>query len=382
MGHQDKKPMFVTPFEDASILRKFTIFFLIASIVPMALLYYIYVQNGSGQHIGISSVNFTFAMVLMVLGVLVGYTSMRTLLKRVVNISKEKTAALGNLLSPETIKELNQGENEIVILSRSFSAVTQQLEDKLKKLKGMYELQKEFTATVSHELRTPLASIKMALDLIAEGTVGEVNNEQKDILLRAKQETDRLKKLIDDILYLSKMEADKLQMNFKMNDIHRVIDPIVESQKYVAQSRGLYLKTEFDPKVSQAYFDSDRVIQVMNNLLSNAIKFTKDGGITVKTRNNFSENCILVSIIDTGKGIAQADINKLFQKFQQIKSDQKTEEEGTGLGLAICQEIIVRHNGKIWVESKAGEGTVFNFTLPVQEMKQTQISSFDAYSHE
>ena len=374
--------MFVTPFEDASILRKFTIFFLIASIVPMALLYYIYVQNGSGQHIGISSVNFTFAMVLMVLGVLVGYTSMRTLLKRVVNISKEKTAALGNLLSPETIKELNQGENEIVILSRSFSAVTQQLEDKLKKLKGMYELQKEFTATVSHELRTPLASIKMALDLIAEGTVGEVNNEQKDILLRAKQETDRLKKLIDDILYLSKMEADKLQMNFKMNDIHRVIDPIVESQKYVAQSRGLYLKTEFDPKVSQAYFDSDRVIQVMNNLLSNAIKFTKDGGITVKTRNNFSENCILVSIIDTGKGIAQADINKLFQKFQQIKSDQKTEEEGTGLGLAICQEIIVRHNGKIWVESKAGEGTVFNFTLPVQEMKQTQISSFDAYSHE
>ena len=246
----------------------------------------------------------------------------------------------------------------------------------------MYELQKEFTATVSHELRTPLASIKMALDLIAEGTVGEVNNEQKDILLRAKQETDRLKKLIDDILYLSKMEADKLQMNFKMNDIHRVIDPIVESQKYVAQSRGLYLKTEFDPKVSQAYFDSDRVIQVMNNLLSNAIKFTKDGGITVKTRNNFSENCILVSIIDTGKGIAQADINKLFQKFQQIKSDQKTEEEGTGLGLAICQEIIVRHNGKIWVESKAGEGTVFNFTLPVQEMKQTQISSFDAYSHE
>jgi len=380
MPPKDKKLLFVTSFEDASILRKFTILFLVASIIPMVLLYYIYVQNNHQGQIGITSINFTIVMDLMVLGVLVGYMSMRSLLKKVVNISKDNSKALVNLLSPQTLKELNQGGNEIITLSRSFSAVTQELEEKLKKLKGMYELQKEFTATVSHELRTPLASIKMAVDLIAEETVGTINSEQKDILVRAQHETQRLKRLIDDILYLSKMEADKLQMNFSMNDICRTITPIIEAQKEVAKARGLYLKTEFDPEISQAFFDSDRVIQVLNNLLNNAIKFTKQGGIKVKIQNKPSENCILVSIIDTGKGIAKEDLPKLFGKFQQIKSPQENTDEGSGLGLAISKEIIIRHNGKIWVESKIGEGTVFNFTLPIQEMKPVPISSFNSYN--
>jgi hypothetical protein len=134
MGLKDKKLLFVASFEDASILRKFTILFLLASIVPMALLYYIYVQNNQHGNVGIASPNFTMAMILMVLGVLVGYLSMHSLLKKIVNISMGNSKALENLLSPETIKELNQGENEIVILSRSFSAVTKQLEENVRSL--------------------------------------------------------------------------------------------------------------------------------------------------------------------------------------------------------------------------------------------------------
>ncbi|MBF0504994.1 MAG: hypothetical protein HQL14_07825 [Candidatus Omnitrophica bacterium] len=380
MNKKDKKLLFVASFDDASILRKFTILFLVASILPMVLLYYIYAQNSRHGHIGINPANFTIAMVLMVLGVFVGFISMHSLLKKVVNISKENSKALGNILSPDTVKELNQGENEIVILSRSFSAVTQQLEEKNKKLRSMYELQKDFTSMVSHELRTPLASIKMAVELVAEEAVGEINIEQKEILGRAQQEADRLKRLIDDILYLSKIEADKLQMNFMIDDLHRVMTPIVESQKYVAQSRGLYLKTEFDPGVPQLSFDRDRIIQVLNNLLSNAIKFTKEGGITVKTLNKISENCVVVSVVDTGRGISQEDLPKLFGKFQQIDSAQENVDGGTGLGLAISREIITRHSGKIWVESKLGVGTAFNFTLPIKEIKSAKISSFSPYS--
>lgn len=245
----------------------------------------------------------------------------------------------------------------------------EELEIANKRLKEMYEIQKEFTSTVSHELRTPLASIKMAIDLVSQETVGPINDEQKDVLGRAKQETDRLKRLIDDILDLTKIEAGKLRMNFMLNDIHQVITQVTEAQKDVAKNRGLYVKTEFDGNVPQIPFDRDRLVQVLNNLLSNAIKFTKQGGITVKTQDKSSENHILVSVIDTGKGISESDLPKLFQKFQQIESAQDNEEGGTGLGLAICKEILARHGGKIWVESKLGEGTSFNFVLPIQERR-------------
>lgn len=245
----------------------------------------------------------------------------------------------------------------------------EELELANKKLKAMYEIQKEFTSTVSHELRTPLASIKTAIDLVVKKMVGEINKEQEEVLGRAKNNVDRLKRLIDDILDLTKIESGKLQMNFMMNDIHRVIQEVVEAQKDVAQSRGLYLKTELSAKVPKIPFDSDRIIQVLNNLLGNALKFTKQGGITVKTQDKSQENHIVVSVIDTGKGISEKDISRLFQKFQQLESAEENEEGGTGLGLAICKEIVTRHGGKIWVESKPGEGTAFNFILPIQERR-------------
>ena len=245
----------------------------------------------------------------------------------------------------------------------------EELEVTNKKLKAMYEIQKEFTSTVSHELRTPLASIKMGIDLVIKKMLGEINKEQEDALSHVKLNVDRLKRLIDDILDLTKMESGKLQMNLIMNDIHHIIQEVAESQKDVAQSRGLYLKMELDDKIPKIVFDSDRIVQVLNNLVSNAIKFTKQGGIAIKTQDKSQENHIIVSIKDTGKGIAEADIQKLFQKFQQIESAHDNEEGGTGLGLAICKEIISRHGGKIWAESKPGEGTTFNFILPLQERR-------------
>jgi len=121
-------------FEDASILRKFTILFLITSIVPMVLLYYFYLETTTHGHLSISTLNFTYAMVLMILGVFIGFITIRALLVKVIDISKQHSKALENLLSPETVKELTRGENEIAILSRSFSAVTQRLEENVRSL--------------------------------------------------------------------------------------------------------------------------------------------------------------------------------------------------------------------------------------------------------
>lgn len=256
--------------------------------------------------------------------------------------------------------------HDLIVEARS---KTEEIELANKKLKTMYEMQKEFTSTVSHELRTPLASIKTAIDLVVKKTLGEINADQEEVLGRAKKNVDRLKRLIDDILDLTKMEAGKLSMNFAMGDVNRLIQEVADSQKDVAQSRGLVIKTEFDQQIPQVPIDQDRIVQVLNNLVGNALKFTKEGGITVKTQNKSQENHIVVSVIDTGKGIAEEDLAKLFQKFQQIESSVENEEGGTGLGLAISKEIIFSHGGKIWAESKLGEGTAFNFVLPVQERR-------------
>ena len=210
---------------------------------------------------------------------------------------------------------------------------------------------------------------RQAIDLVVKKMVGDINSEQEEVLGRAKSNVDRLKRLIDDILDLTKMESGKLHMNFMMNDLHQLIQSVAESQKDVAQSRGLSIKLELDNDVPKIPFDSDRLIQVLNNLLNNGIKFTKEGGITIRTHNKSQENNVVVSIQDTGKGIAEEDLPKLFQKFQQIESGHENEEGGTGLGLAICKEIIARHGGKIWAESKPGEGTTFNFILPIQERR-------------
>jgi len=238
------------------------------------------------------------------------------------------------------------------------------------RLKAMYEVQREFTSTVSHELRTPLASIKTAIDLVVKKTLGKINPEQEEVLLRAKKNVDRLKRLIDDILDLTKMESGKLKMSFMKNDLHQSIKEVVEAQKDFAKTRGLYIKTSLDFFVPNISFDSDRIMQVLNNLVNNALKFTKQGGITIKTTNKYNDDYILVSVIDTGKGIAEENLSKLFQKFHQVESAEDNEEGGTGLGLAISKEIITIHGGKIWVESKLDKGTTFHFTLPIKERQE------------
>ena len=244
-----------------------------------------------------------------------------------------------------------------------------ELEITNKKLIDMYKLQREFTSIVSHELRTPLAAIKTAVDLVSKRLVGEINKEQGEILGRAQKSVEQLQRLVSDILDLGKFESGKMQMDFKVQDLNGVIEEVVYAQQDVALSRGLYLKAELAASIPNIPFHRGRIIQGLNNLVSNGMKFTKQGGLTVTTRDNSAHNHIIVSVADTGKGIAEDDFQKLFQKFQQIESPEKNEQGGTGLGLAICKEIVLRHGGKITVESTLGKGTTFSFVLPIQERR-------------
>ena len=244
-----------------------------------------------------------------------------------------------------------------------------ELEIANKKLIDMYKIQRDFTSTVSHELRTPLASIKTAVDLVYKRMAGEINPQQEEVLGRAQKSVEHLQRLVSDILDLTKIESGKMQMDFKIQDINETIEEVVYALQDVAKSRGLYLKSELDPKLSHVPFDKDRIIQVLNNLVSNAIKFTQHGGVTIKSEDRSANNHIVIRVSDTGKGIAEEDFPKLFQKFQQLESAEKNEKGGTGLGLAICKEIVLRHGGKVAVESSLGKGTTFSFVLPIQERR-------------
>jgi len=244
----------------------------------------------------------------------------------------------------------------------------EELEVLNRKLKNMYEMQKEFTSTASHELRTPLASIKSTVDLVLSETAGKLNEDQIKFLTKAKNNVDRLNRLINDILDLTKMESGKIELNMVFNDLRPVVNEVIGNQELVAKEKGLKLTAEFSEDLPRLPFDGDKIHQVLHNLIGNAIKFTESGGIRVSCDSHASENYVEISVKDTGPGIKEEDIGKLFQKFQQI-GDSRTHVGGTGLGLAICEEIVKRHGGKIGVESEYGQGSCFYFILPIQERR-------------
>ncbi|MDE2010148.1 MAG: HD domain-containing protein [Candidatus Omnitrophica bacterium] len=182
MKKRNKKILFLASFEDASILRKFTILFLITSIIPMSLLYYFYYQNTHFGHISIPTSNYTYAMILMGLGVFMGFITIRALLVKIIDISKQNSKVLENLLSPETIQELNKQENEIVILSRSFSAVTQRLEENVRSLEVAKRTLHAIMFKVGQGISN-MENIDTFLDLILETLTTALNGKTGTLLL-------------------------------------------------------------------------------------------------------------------------------------------------------------------------------------------------------
>ncbi|HNX90511.1 MAG TPA: hybrid sensor histidine kinase/response regulator [Candidatus Omnitrophota bacterium] len=231
------------------------------------------------------------------------------------------------------------------------------------KLSQMYEAQKEFSSVISHELRTPLAAIKASIDVVVRGTAGALNAEQLNFLNKAKVNMDRLGRIVNEVLDYSKIEAGEYKLNVRTDNINRVICDVAEGFSAAAKEKGLEIYQRLSDDVKDFNFDVDRVVQVLNNLVSNAVKFTDKGGITVSSGMAPSE-MVTVSVRDSGIGIAQEDIPKLFKRFQQLGAPGERKYGGTGLGLAISKEIIKMHGGDIFVESKTGEGSVFTFTLP------------------
>ena len=248
-----------------------------------------------------------------------------------------------------------------------------------RKIKEAMDLKSQFISTVSHELRTPLTIIKEDIALIMDGAAGRIKSKQREILEIAQRNIDRLARLINDVLDFQKLQSGRVKFNMQNNHINSIIENVYNTMAGTVKKKGIELRLAVDNNLPKVIFDSDKMIQVLTNLVSNAMKFTDKGSITIASRR--IENSIRVSVIDTGCGMKQEDLPKLFQQFQQLGSGNR-KTGGTGLGLAISKDIVEKHGGRIWVESEFGKGTTMHFLLPIrtsacepepaQQLQQTQ----------
>ncbi len=226
-------------------------------------------------------------------------------------------------------------------------------------------MKNEFISTVSHELKTPLTSIKGALQFVLNKGKWLTATE-RELLSVCLRNTDRLIRLISDILDISKIEAGRVEMTFEPLSVNELVTYSIEEIKGFALSRNVSIINRVDPDLPPVYGDHDRLMQVLTNLLSNAVKFSPEGKI-ITAAAELQGNYVAVSVVDNGRSIQLSDRDKLFKKFQRLESSGTPENGGTGLGLAICREIIERHHGRIYYEPGLAGGNIFTFTVPVFE---------------
>ncbi|HEX2202131.1 MAG TPA: ATP-binding protein, partial [Longimicrobium sp.] len=219
----------------------------------------------------------------------------------------------------------------------------------------------EFVSVVSHELRTPLTSIRGSLGLLAAGKAGEIPERGRRMLEIAVQNTDRLIRLINDILDLERIRSGGIGLERRRVDARELAWHAAEVMQAMAERAGVSLAVWAEEVAVDA--DADRILQVLTNLISNAVKFSPAGAAVEVTVERVGE-VALFEVADRGRGIPPDRVEAIFEPFQQVDSSDARQKGGTGLGLAICRSLVEQHGGRIWAESEPGMGSTFSFTLP------------------
>jgi PAS domain S-box-containing protein len=281
-------------------------------------------------------------------------------------LQKKGTTVVCSLLI-SLVKESNQQPLYCVVQIQDIS-------DRLK----IERLKNEFISIISHELRTPLTSIRGALGLLGSGVYDNRPEKAKHILKIAINSSERLVRLVNDILKLEQLKSDKLQPIIEECQVADLMQQAVDSVQALAEQSNITIS--LTTLAITMWLTPDAIVQAFINLLSNAIKFSSPGD-TVWLKAEAGEqggdnlaNCstpyILFSVKDQGRGIPTDKLEIIFEEFQQVDISDSRKKGGTGLGLAICKKIVQQHGGKIWVESILGEGSTFYFTLPIKTKKE------------
>jgi len=302
------------------MMSQFNIAFSLMSIIPLLTCFYLITVRFFSISIleGINGVYFLLALVIALLGLLAGHQLIQDIIRRLVSANA--------------------------------------------KLAKLNEQQASFVSNVAHEFRSPLAIFKVALDNLADGLHGPVTVDQMEPLSMCQKEVNRLKRLVGDLLDLSRIEAGKLPMQLQEVVLQETLNQVGQLFTTLVKERGLALTMDLPEEPCRTIGDRDRLQQVFTNLIGNAAKFTEKGGIHLRLLKD--SDMYQVEVEDTGPGIPAEDLERVFDKFERVGSMQGA--EGSGLGLPIARDIVELHQGRIWAESRVGQGSRFVVRLPAK----------------
>ncbi|MCD4806419.1 MAG: GAF domain-containing protein [Methanococcoides sp.] len=252
--------------------------------------------------------------------------------------------------------------DELKQYSQELTKINKELSEANEELKSLDKMKDEFISNVSHELKTPLVSIIGYSELIYEGTLGNVRDQQKNALETILRNSKRLRRLVDSLLHMSLTQAEAIEYVFEPVQIAEIIDDAITDMIPLINEKNLTIKKDVPDNLSDIRGDEHKLTDLFTHLIDNAVKFTPSGEITLETYEE--EDSLHIKVSDTGIGIAKDLIPHLFQKFYQVDSSIRRKYGGTGLGLYICKNIVEAHNGEIWGESEENVGTTVHARLP------------------
>ena len=284
-------------------------------------------------------------------------------------------------LTLEEVRQILDEASQVVMYSHrleqksgELEAATAELRAANERLKELDRLKDEFVSTVTHELRTPLTSIRAFCEILREDPNVDLVQRRKFLDIITK-ESERLTRLINQVLDLSKIESGKADWQHARVDMKEVISDTVTAMEQQFQERNIKIEVRAPERVAMVSGDVDRIIQVMLNLLSNAVKFCDAGKGRMEIVLSEHNGWLRVDVRDNGRGISVQDQAIIFDKFRQAGDTLTDKPQGTGLGLHICRHIVEHHGGRLWVESRPGEGACFSFTLPVERGGVTTLEA-------
>lgn len=288
-------------------------------------------------------------------------------LKLLETLSHQIAVAVNNAQLYEQAQYFNQ------ILRARVIQATKELAQAYKELKKLDDSKTEFLSLASHQLRTPLSAVKGYISMVLEGDFGKLLPQTKEAIDRVYESNERLIRLVNDLLNVTRIEAGKLTYKPVKTDFEKLITGVIEELKMTAESKKLKLESVVKTKLPEIVIDPDKIREVVMNLVDNAIKYTEKGSVTVEAMKKGKE--VMVRVKDTGIGISAEKLTSLFQWFSRGKGALRLDAGGFGLGLYIAKKIVERAGGRIWAESPGeGQGTTFIFSLPMEPPKENNNS--------
>ena len=260
--------------------------------------------------------------------------------------------------------------NELKIKQAELEVATRELRSANERLRELDHLKDDFISTVTHELRTPLTSIRAFSEILHDNPELDAEERTRFLGILVK-ESERLTRLINQVLDLAKLEAGAAEWRIATLDLRDLVEDATSATEQLFRSNRIELKTDLPDNLPPVVADRDRLMQVMLNLLSNAIKFCESGTGRVQVSLRREDGSVRVDVRDNGIGIASENQQLIFEKFRQVGDTLTDKPQGTGLGLAICREIVGHFGGRLWVESEVGSGATFSFSLPAQTASAT-----------